>query len=168
VAVILARYSCDQPTLVAGILHHVLEDAGPDRRDLLEEKVSDKFGPVVLAIARDACEPKYGARGEERPWRARKHDLLTHLAVAEPRALDIIAADEIHRCGSTIAALRRLGAEYLRPVSQATSEETIWWYRSMMEVLSARVDWPQRAMLDEIRALGSDLVRHLRETEEEL
>jgi hypothetical protein len=88
--------------------------------------------------------------------------------VAEPRALDIIAADEIHRCGSTIAALRRLGAEYLRPVSQATSDETIWWYRSMIEVLSARADWPQRAMLDEIRALGTDLVRHLRETEEEL
>jgi hypothetical protein len=38
----------------------------------------------------------------------------------------------------------------------------------MIEVLTARVDWPQRAMLEEIRALGSDLVRHLRETEEDL
>jgi len=168
VAVILALYNCDQPTLVAGILHHVLEDAAPDRRDLIEEKISEKFGPVVLAIARDACEPKYGPKGEERSWRNRKHDLLAHLAVAEPRALDIITADEIHRCGSTIAALRRLGDEYLRPVSQASSGETIWWYRSMIEVLTARVDWPQRAMLEEIRALGSDLVRHLRETEEDL
>jgi (p)ppGpp synthase/HD superfamily hydrolase len=168
VAVILARYNCDQPTVVAGILHHVLEDAGPDRRDLIEDKISEKFGPVVLAIARDACEPKYGPRGEERSWRTRKHDLLAHLAVAEPRALDIITADEIHRCGSTIAALRRLGAEYLGPVSQATSGETIWWYRSMIEVLTARADWPQRAMLEEIRALGTDLVRNLRETEEEL
>jgi len=86
--------------------------------------------------------------------------------VAEPRALDIITADEIHRCGSTIAALRRLGAEYLRPVSQASSGETIWWYRSMIEVMTARADWTQRAMLEEIRALGSDLVRDLRETEE--
>jgi (p)ppGpp synthase/HD superfamily hydrolase len=168
VAVILARYSCDQPTLVAAILHHVLEDATPDRREVLEAKVAEKFGPVVLAIARDACEPKYTARGDERPWRARKHDLLAHLAVAEPRALDIITADEIHRCGSTIAALRRLGAEYLQPVSQATSEETIWWYRSMNEVLASRPDWPQRAMLEEIRALGADLVRHLRETEDDL
>jgi (p)ppGpp synthase/HD superfamily hydrolase len=168
VAVILARYACDQPTLVAGILHHVLEDATPDRRELLEHKVADKFGPVVLAIAADASEPRYTSRGEERPWRACKHDFLAHLAVADPRALDIIAADEIHRCGSTIAALRRLGAEYLRAVSQASSEETIWWYRSLTEVLASRPDWPQRAMLEELRALAADLVRGLREREEEL
>ena len=37
----------------------------------------------------------------------------------------------------------------------------------MLEVLVARPDWPQRAMLEEIRALGTDLVRHLRESEEE-
>jgi (p)ppGpp synthase/HD superfamily hydrolase len=168
VAVILARYGCDQPTLVAAILHHVLEDAAQHRREMLEQKVGDKFGSVVLAIATDACEPKYTSRGEERPWRACKHDFLAHLAVAEPRALDIITADEIHRCGSTIAALRRLGAEYLAAVSQATSEETIWWYRSMTEVLASRPDWPQRAMLDELRSLAADLVRSLQQREEEV
>jgi (p)ppGpp synthase/HD superfamily hydrolase len=168
VAVILARYACDQPTLVAGILHHVLEDARPDRREMLEHKVFENFGPVVLAIATDASEPKYPRRGEERPWRACKHDFLAHLAVAEPRALDIITADEIHRCGSTIAALRRLGAEYLGAFSQATSEETIWWYRSMTEVLASRPDWPQRAMLEEIRILAAELVRSLQQSEDEL
>ena len=168
VAVILARYGCDQPTVVAGILHHVLEDAAPHRREMLEHKVTEKFGPVVLAIAIDASEPKFTARGDERPWRARKHDFLAHLAVAEPRALDVITADEIHRCGSTIAALRRLGAEYLPAVSQASSEETIWWYRSMTEVLASRPDWPQRAMLEEIRTLGSDLARSLQQREEDL
>jgi len=168
VAVILARYGCDQPTLVAAILHHVLEDAAQHRREMLEQKVGDKFGSVVLAIATDACEPKYTSRGEERPWRACKHDFLAHLAVAEPRALDIITADEIHRCGSTIAALRRLGAEYLPAFSQATTEETIWWYRSMTEVLASRPDWPQRAMLDELRSLAADLVRSLQQREEEV
>ena len=88
--------------------------------------------------------------------------------MAEPRALDIITADEIHRCGSTIAALRRLGAEYLGAFSQATSEETIWWYRSMTEVLASRPDWPQRAMLEEIRTLAADLVRSLQQSEEDL
>jgi (p)ppGpp synthase/HD superfamily hydrolase len=167
VAVILTRYGCDEPTVVAGILHHVLEDALPARRGLLEQKIAEKFGPVVLAVALDACETRYGERAE-RPWRARKHELLGHLAVAEPRALDIIAADEIHHCGSTITALRRLGAEYLRAVSQASSEETIWWYYSMVEILVTRLDWPQRAMLEEIRSLGATLVRSLQQREEEL
>jgi (p)ppGpp synthase/HD superfamily hydrolase len=161
VAVILARYACDQPTLVAGILHFVLEEAPPARRATLEGKIAEKFGPVVLAIARDACEPRYDVRGSERPWRTRKNDFLAHLAVADPRALDIIAADEIHRCGTTLTALRRLGVEYLRAVSQANSEQTVWWYRSMLEILASRPDWPQRAMLEEIRTVSADLVRSL-------
>ena len=55
------------------------------------------------------------------------------------RALDIIVADEMHSCGSTMTALRRLGVEYLRTVSRAGSEQTIWWYRSLLEILDGAV-----------------------------
>jgi (p)ppGpp synthase/HD superfamily hydrolase len=165
VAIILARYGCEQLTVVAGILHHVLEEATPERHAVLERKIAHKFGPVVLAVAKDALEPKFDRRGE-RPWQPCKQEYLTRLAGAEPRALDICVADEIHACGSTITALRRLGVEYLRTVSRAGSEQTIWWYRSMLEVLEARPDWPRRDMLTELRLMSADLVRGLRESEE--
>jgi (p)ppGpp synthase/HD superfamily hydrolase len=168
VAIILARYGCEQVTVVAGILHHVLEEAAPASRLVLERKIADKFGPVALAIAKDALEPKYDARGAERGWQARKQEYLAQLAAAEPRALDICAADELHVCGSTITALRRLGPEYLRTLSRAGSAQTIWWYRSMLEILDARADWPRREMLAELRILSTDLVRSLRLSEEEL
>jgi (p)ppGpp synthase/HD superfamily hydrolase len=168
VAIILARYDCDQITIVAGILHHVLEDAVPDQRAGLERKIADKFGPVVLAVAKDALEPKFDRRGNERAWQACKQEYLTQLAIAEPRALDICVADEIHACGTTITALRRLGVEYLRAVSRAGSEQTIWWYRSMLEILASRSDWPQREMMTELRLMSADLVRSLREREETL
>jgi (p)ppGpp synthase/HD superfamily hydrolase len=168
VAIILARYGCEQVTIVAGILHHVLEEAAPGSRPVLERKIVDKFGPVALAIAKDALEPKYDARGAERGWQARKQEYLAQLAAAEPRALDICVADELHACGSTITALRRLGVEYLRTLSRAGSAQTIWWYRSMLEILDARPDWPRREMLSELRILSTDLVRGLRLSEEEL
>jgi (p)ppGpp synthase/HD superfamily hydrolase len=168
VAVILARYGCEQATIVAGILHHVLEETAPEERPVLEHKISDKFGPVVLAIARDAVEPKYDRRGAERSWQSCKQEYLTLLAMAEPRALDIIVADELHACGSTITALRRLGVEYLRTVSRAASDQTIWWYRSMLEILESRSEWPRREMLSELRVLSTDLVRSLRSSEDEL
>ena len=168
VAVILARYGCEQATIVAGILHHVLEEATAEHRAVLEQKISDKFGPVVLAIARDAVEPKLDRRGAERSWQSCKQEYLTLLALAEPRALDIIVADELHACGSTITALRRLGLEYLRTVSRAGSDQTIWWYRSMLEVLDSRSEWPRREMLSELRVLSTDLVRSLRSSEDEL
>lgn len=168
VAIILARYGCEQVTVVAGILHHVLEEAVPDRRPVLERKIADKFGPVALAIAKDALEPKWDPRGMERSWQACKQEYLTQFATAEPRALDICAADELHACGSTITAIRRLGVEYLRTLSRAGSAQTIWWYRSMLEVLEARADWPRREMLSELRLLSTDLVRGLRLSEEGL
>jgi hypothetical protein len=168
VAIILARYGCEQPTIVAGILHHVLEETTAEQRAVLEQKISDKFGPVVLAIARDAVEPKLDRRGAERSWQSCKQEYLTLLAMAEPRALDIIVADELHACGSTITALRRLGLEYLRTVSRAGSDQTIWWYRSMLEILDSRSEWPRREMLSELRVLSTDLVRSLRSSEDEL
>jgi hypothetical protein len=168
VAIILARYGCEQVTIVGGILHHVLEEAGPARRPVLERKIADKFGPVALAIALDAVEPKYDRRGGERPWQSCKQEYLGQLAAAEPRALDICVADELHACGSTITALRRLGVEYLRTLSRAGSEQTVWWYRSLLEVLESRADWPRREMLSELRVMSTDLVRGLRLSEEEL
>ena len=168
VAIILARYSCEQVTIVGGILHHVLEVTGPHRRPPLERKIADKFGPIALAIARDALEPKYDRRGAERAWQPCKQEYLGQLATAEPRALDVCVADELHVCGSTITALRRLGPEYLRALSRAGSEQTIWWYRSMLEVLEDRADWPRREMLSELRLLSTDLVRGLRLSEEDL
>jgi (p)ppGpp synthase/HD superfamily hydrolase len=168
VGVILARYGCEQATIVAGILHHVLEETAPMHRPPLEQKIGDKFGSVVLAIARDSVEPRLDRRGGERPWQACKQEYLTALALAEPRALDIIVADELHVCGSTITALRRLGMEYLRTVSRAGSDQTIWWYRSMLEVLESRSEWPRREMLSELRVLSTDLVRSLRTSEDEL
>lgn len=168
VAVILARHGCDQITIVGGIVHHVLEEAGPNERPVLERKISEKFGPVALAIAKDALEPKFDRRGGERAWQARKQDYLTQLAIAEPRALDICVADEIHSCGSTVTALRRLGVEYLRTFARAGSDQTIWWYRSMLEILATRSDWPQREMMTELRLMSADLVRSLRQREEDL
>ena len=168
VALILARYGCEQVTVVAGILHHVLEETPPDRIPVMEQKISEKFGSVTLAVAKDAIEPKFDRRGGERPWRACKQEYLTQLATAEPRALDICIADEIHACGSTSTALRRLGVEYVRTVTRAGSDQTIWWYRSMLEIVSAREDWPRREMLNELRLMSADLVRSLRANEEGL
>jgi (p)ppGpp synthase/HD superfamily hydrolase len=165
-AVILSRYSADQPTVVAGVLHLVLEETRPEGRPSMEQNIGIKFGSVVLAIARDAVETRFDARGTELPWRAVKHGYLAHLGVAEPRAVDICVADEIHSAGLTLTALRRLGAEYVRTVSSASSEQTIWWYRSLLELLEERSDWQRPEMLEELRALSTDVVRALRAHED--
>jgi hypothetical protein len=38
----------------------------------------------------------------------------------------------------------------------------MWWYRTLIEQLSAREDWPARALLDELRHASATLLRCLR------
>jgi (p)ppGpp synthase/HD superfamily hydrolase len=162
VAVILARHEADEVTLIASVLHHVLEESTGRQRDALEEKIRDKFGPVVCAVACEALEPRYDASGAERPWRASREAYLRLLTEASPRALDICAADELQRCGDLAATVRRLGTEYVHAANRATSEQTMWWYRVLLEQFAAREDWPSRALLDELRQASASLWRCLR------
>src|SRR4026208_1622310 len=50
VAIILTRYGRDIDTIVAGILHDVIEDCIRDgyTREMLEQRIGDKFGSNVL------------------------------------------------------------------------------------------------------------------------
>lgn len=168
VAVILVRHGCDEVTVAASLLRHVLEDTPPDERDGMGRRVSERFGPVIRGVALDVVKPQYDERGVERGWHACRTEYLTQLAEAEPRALDACAADELQCAGDLLTALRRLGPEYVRTVGQATPRETIWWYTSLLELLDRRRDWPGGALLKELRTMGRQVIQQLRTGEESL
>ena len=149
VAVILARHGADETTLVAGILHHVLE-AGSGPADDLAPKIGEKFGSVVLGVARDAAAPAAA-------WRHRKRAILTSIVTMEPRALDIRCAAEIHECGSAIALIERLGPEYLEIHGLGSPHETAAWYGDAAAALGRRSDWPARALRSELATLANRL-----------
>lgn len=157
VAIILARHGADETTLVAGILHHVLEVCDAAAREELARKIGEKFGSVVLAVAHDAVEPSLDGRGERLAWAQRKRLLLAALATMEPRALDICCADEIHQCGTAIALVERLGVEYLLPQGFAPAPLMLTWYGDLDDALSRRDDWPGRALRQELGALRQRL-----------
>lgn len=157
VAIILVRYGCEDLTVVAGILHCVLEEAAPGAREELEAKVLEKFGPVVLSTACEVLEPRHDALGRLRAWRTCKREFLLQIADAEPRGLDICAADELHNCGAAIRVVRRLGAEYLRAAPDASPADTLWWFGAIADHLESRREWRNRAMLDELQAMTREL-----------
>lgn len=139
-AVILARYAQDDATLVAGILHDVVEDCVRDgyTSEMLTRRVGDKFGEQVLSTVLAVIERRYDDEGIELSHGERKDDLLDRLDRADDRARWIAAADHLQSGGTLLADLRR--TDFPEAVwSRFTSgrEATIRWYRRLHDRLAA-------------------------------
>ena len=108
-AVILTRYSCDEDTVVAGILPDVVEDyvraAYPP--DVLQSRIGDKFGDRVLEIALMASERRLDDEGLEMSPEERRDDLLERLARSAEEGQVLAAARALHGAGTLLADLRR-------------------------------------------------------------
>jgi (p)ppGpp synthase/HD superfamily hydrolase len=154
VAVILTRYGCDSDTVVAGILHDVIEDCVREgySREMLEQRIGDKFGAKVLDTVLAVTYRRHDDDGVELSGDDRKTDYLERLSGASEEARWVCAADKIHNASSILSDLRR-----------TVDAETIWsrfgggragtgrWYRQVYERLrELGFDAPIMAELDKI------------------
>ena len=152
VALILTRYGRDTDTVVAGILHDVIEDCVRDgySREMLEQRIGDKFGPTVLDTVLAVTYRRNDDDGVELSGDDRKTDYLERLSGASEESRWVCAADKIHSASSIVADLRR-----------TVDTETIWsrfgggragtgrWYRQVYERLrEVGFDAPIMAELD--------------------
>jgi hypothetical protein len=166
VAIILTRYGQDEETVVAGILHDVIEDCVRDgyTREMLESRIADKFGHEVLSTVLAVTHRKVDDDGIELSSEERKEDYLARLADAGPRARWVCAADKVHNASTILSDLER--TDYPETVwgrFNVGREGTIRWYRRVYDRLrELGFDAPIMRELDDVaRALeawgpGSD------------
>src|SRR6202795_514484 len=78
VAVILTRYGSSNETIVAGILHDVIEDCVTEgyTREMLEQRIGDKFGAKVLETVLSVTYRRHDDDGVELSNEDRKVDYL--------------------------------------------------------------------------------------------
>jgi (p)ppGpp synthase/HD superfamily hydrolase len=154
VAVILTSYGSNNETVVAGILHDVIEDCVRDgyTREMLQQRIGDKFGPKVLETVLAVTYRRHDDNGVELSSEDRKADYLERLSAANNDARWVCAADKVHNASSIVSDLRR-----------TVDPETVWsrfgggkaatarWYREVYERLRAvGFDAPIMAELDSV------------------
>ncbi len=138
VAFILARYGQADDTVVAGILHDVIEDCVRENwtREMLEERIGEKFGTTVLETVLMVTHRKVDDDGNELDKQEKKADYLLRLAQASDSARWVCAADKIHNASSVLADLRRtVDPESVWGRFSVGKEGTIRWYRAVHERL---------------------------------
>jgi hypothetical protein len=138
VALILCRYGQDEETLVAGILHDVIEDCVRSEysREMLESRIGSKFGDGVLEAALAVTKRSRDDDGMPLSPEEVRADYIARIADAPPRARWVCAADKLHNASSILADLRRtefpdLVWERFRQGRQGT----ILWYRQVHDRL---------------------------------
>jgi (p)ppGpp synthase/HD superfamily hydrolase len=157
VAVILTRYGRDEETVVAGILHDVIEDCVRSgyTSDALRSRIGEKFGETVLETVLAVTETRVGPDGSEFSYEERKADYLERLIAAGERARWVCAADKIHNASSVLADLKRTEFPENVWARFRSGRDTPQWYRQVYERLGeVGFDAP---IMDELREVAEAL-----------
>jgi len=136
VAALVVENGGTEDEAIAALLHDAIEDQGgePVRR-----QIAAMFGPgveeIVVALSDSVTEdPEIKA-----PWKQRKIDHLRHLSEhATQSQLLVCCADKLHNARCTLADLREIGPKTFDRFN-ASREETIWYYRSLVKIFAERL-----------------------------
>jgi (p)ppGpp synthase/HD superfamily hydrolase len=138
VALILSRYTADEDTIIAGLLHDTLEDT-----TVTEDELGREFGAKVRDLVADVSESPLPGLS----WETRKTRYLRHLQTASRGALLIAGADKIANLVSMIAAHSTEG-DALWERFHAPPAHKLAFYAQVHAVI--RSAWPGCPLLQEL------------------
>lgn len=139
VAIILTRYGRDEPTVVAGILHDVIEDCvrASHTAEMLQRRIGEKFGKDVLETVLAVTYRCVDDDGVDFSGDERRDDYLDRLAAANESARWVCAADKLHNASTLVSDLRRTidpGTIWGR--FSVGKDGTLLWYRRVYDRLA--------------------------------
>jgi (p)ppGpp synthase/HD superfamily hydrolase len=139
VAIILTRYRCDEPIVVAGILHDVVEDCVSQGYNaaMLEQRIGDKFGVEVLETVLAVTYRRLDDDGVDLSSDERRDDYIERMASASEASRWVCAADKLHNASTLVSDLRRTidpGTIWRR--FNIGKDGTLQWYRRVYDRLA--------------------------------
>ncbi len=135
VAMILAQHKdISQDTIIAGLLHDVLEDVDPAVYSAAN--ILSDFGEDVLEIVRQVSDD-----ANIKDWQLRKQAYLRVLQTARPEVLMVSAADMTHNLSSFIDSYR-LDPQVFSKRFSGNPEQQLWFYGERAGLIHQRLEHP--------------------------
>jgi (p)ppGpp synthase/HD superfamily hydrolase len=141
VAAIALDYGADEDEAIAALLHDAIEDQGGAET---KEEIRRRFGPGVAAIVEGCSDSDTIPKP---PWQERKEAFLARLEQATPSIRLVVAADKLHNVRCLLRDFRRQG-EAIWQHFKGGREKTLWYYRSVAQVLQRSGTTPLVEELD--------------------
>jgi (p)ppGpp synthase/HD superfamily hydrolase len=158
VAIILTRYGCDERTVVAGILHDLVQDSVREghSREILEQRVGEKFGSDVVEVLLASTYRRTDDDGIELSQEEKRSDYLDRLGAGNVSALWVAAADNVHNANTILWDLRRtVDPNSVWSRFSAGKSATLQWYRDVVSRLD-EVGFAE-PIVQELRAVVAEL-----------
>lgn len=135
VAMIINEYTTDENTIVAGVLHDILEDVKPSIYS--EMDMRGDFGDKITDIVKDVSEDKVAGE-PEKPWIERKKGYLAHLDnLANVEPIIVSTADKIHNLTDMLDEYERVGNELWQRFN-ASKDDELWFYKTFLEIIQKK------------------------------
>lgn len=132
VMLIAALATTDENTLIACLLHDVLEDVDAMYYDA--NKMEADFGADVVQIVQDVSKDD-----SINEWKARNQAYLHHMERdAREESVIVCAADKIHNLRSTLYDYDSEGEKLWERFTTKKSSDQLWWYESVLETIKMR------------------------------
>jgi (p)ppGpp synthase/HD superfamily hydrolase len=131
----------DEDEAIAALLHDGPEDQGGEATlTRIRSEFGDRVADIVEGCSDTLEDPKP-------PWRERKEAYLAHLEQAPDEVLRVSLADKLHNARAILSDYREVGEE-LWSRFNGTREESLWYYRSLVEIFARRCSGPLVEELD--------------------
>jgi (p)ppGpp synthase/HD superfamily hydrolase len=124
----VGEYGGDEEQMIAAVLHDYLEDVHGATEAELVSNFGARVARLVSALSDSTTQPKPA-------WAERKQRYVAQLRV-EPAELKLIsAADKLHNATCIVRDQRLMGDQVFERFT-ADKDQTLWYYRAVVDALS--------------------------------
>lgn len=131
VGVIASTITRDEDTIIAALLHDVVEDAG-----IKITTIQQMFGDRCAELVQSETEDKRADMPPEQTWKIRKQEAIDSLRERKDIGVEtIFLADKLSNIRSVVQGLKECGDAYWQRFHQKDPKEHEWYYREVAKLL---------------------------------